>query len=329
MAFDAHGSTQGAPSESVTPKTVETPAPAAAAVETPKVETPAPGATATPSGEAAPFTPDFKLKILGKEYEVPEMFRGLVKDEPTQKQVREIFEKAYGLDEAKPKYEQAKTENMQMRESLAQVEADIQELKGYYQQGDFDGFFAKLNVPMEKILHWLQEKANYQEMAPEQRALVDARRAAIAQARQLEQQNQSLASESHQQQVQALGYMLNLTLEKPDVQSFGTKFDTAMGKPGAFKEHVIEYGRMMHAFNGTVVLPDEAVKAVIERFTPFMAAQQPQAPSVVPVAQAAPPAEAAKKGLPNLQGRASATASKPKPKSLDDLKALHRKMAGY
>jgi hypothetical protein len=326
MAFEAHGSVQGAPVEQTpTPKTVETPA-APAAPETPK--TPAQAAPAEALATASEFSPDFKLKILGKEFEVPEMFRGLVKDEETQKQVREIFEKAYGLDEAKPKYEQSKTENVQLRETLQTVQSDINELKGYYNAGDLDSFFQKLNVPMEKVLHWLQEKANYQELPPEQRQIVDARKAAIAQARQLELQNQELTAQSHQQQVQALGYMLNLTLEKPEVKTFEEKFDSLQGGQGAFRQAVIEYGQMAYALNGKMVLPDEAVKAVMERFSPFLASQQ-AAPAVVPVAQAAPPTQEARKGLPNIQSRASATASKPKPKSLDDLRAIHKKMAGF
>lgn len=330
MAFDAHGAVQGKPNEAVAPiqdkaPPVETSTP----TETPKAAAPAPSETPPAPMEPPPFTPDFKLKVMGKDYEVPEMFRGLVKDEESLKSVREIFNKAYGLDESKPRFEAARSENNQLKEILGAVQQDINELKGYYQEGDFDSFFEKLNIPVAKVLDWLQAKANYQEMPPEQRALVDARRNESLRARQLEQQNQALSQNSYQQQVQALEYMLNLTLEQPDTKAFAEKFDAAQNRPGAFMEQVIEYGRMAYAMNQQMVLPAEAVKAVRSRYEPFLAQQTPQPPAtVIPTEKAVPPAQKPGKGLPTIQSRSSTQVSKTRPRSIDDLKALHSKMVG-
>ena len=45
---------------------------------------------------------------MDKEHEVPEFLRGVVKDAATEKQVRELVEKAIGLDYVKPKLEQTR-----------------------------------------------------------------------------------------------------------------------------------------------------------------------------------------------------------------------------
>src|SRR5688500_2643210 len=60
--------------------------------------TPAPVAADTAQPAAPAYTPDFKVKIKGKEFEIDEMFRGLIKDADSEKKVKEFFEKAYGID---------------------------------------------------------------------------------------------------------------------------------------------------------------------------------------------------------------------------------------
>ena len=70
-----------------------TPVETSTPTETP-TETPAPVETATPAEAPAPVTPEFtanyKFKVMDKEHEIPEAFRGIIKDAESEKLAREI-----------------------------------------------------------------------------------------------------------------------------------------------------------------------------------------------------------------------------------------------
>lgn len=66
------------------------------------VNTQAPGVvSAQKPGETPAFSPNFKLKVMEQEREIPELLRPLIKDAESEKAVRELVEKAYGLEYVK------------------------------------------------------------------------------------------------------------------------------------------------------------------------------------------------------------------------------------
>jgi len=121
------------------------------------------------------FQPNYHYKVLDKEHEIPEFLRGTIKDEETQKQVKELFEKAGGLDHIKSKYNELESTQNTLVSENAQYKQAVDELRSTYQRNDFDGLFKQLQIDENKVLQWVLDKAQYNEMAPEQRQQIDAR----------------------------------------------------------------------------------------------------------------------------------------------------------
>jgi hypothetical protein len=283
-----------------------------------------------------PFTPNFKFKVMDKEHEIPELFRSVIKDEESQKLAKEIFEKAYGLDSLKPRFNEVREKYKEIDTAHKQVLAGINDLRELYQRGDFDGFFNRLQIPEEKILQWVVNKAKYNQLPPDQRQVLDEKRAAEQKAYQLEKQQAEYQRTIEEQATNAKAISLQIALEKPDLKAIVDAFDSAPGrKPGSFRQAVIDAGELAwYKSNGKVDLtPEQAIQQVLAFYGNPV---QPQEPPIIPAqrnvsqpaAQAAPTPPPAQTVLPNVAGRQSASVSKSKPKSIADLKKLAAQMSG-
>jgi hypothetical protein len=360
MSFDAIGSVAGKATEQPVmdggvipevskPDVTPAPAPEAQKVGQTRSSTPAPAAQGqvsspdkvqNPDGTPNPaYNPNFKFKVMDKEYEIDEFVRSAIKDQETEKKIKEIYEKAYGLDALKPRFQQLRETHKTVSSEVESYKKSIGDLRETYKRGDLDSFFQMLNVPQEKILQWVLDKANYEQLPPDQRQILDAKRAAENQAYALQKENMSLQEQREEIMLQARAQSLQVALEKPDVSEFAKSFEERAGKPGAFLEEIIAHGeRAFYASNGKVDLtPEQAIKEVMDRWAPFVS-PQPKQPSIIPAnpgqVGAAPqtpkqaPAAPKATTIPNVSGRQTAAVSRAKPRSLDDLKKLYREKAG-
>jgi hypothetical protein len=282
---------------------------------------------------AAAYTPNLKFKVLDKEHEMAPYFKDVIKDEKTEKEVRELYEKAMGLDVVKPKYQSTKQELEEVRAERDGLVGGINELRELYQNKDLDSFFGKLKVPFNTLLQYVAEKLEYQELPPEQRQVLDARKQAQRQAYEATKYASSQEQHFTEQMVQAKGYMLDLTLDRADVKSFADSYQGKTGK--AFRDAVIEYGTAVFhsrkdAHGQPVDLtPDQAVKELMSHYGALMGVgQAPAATGASPAphgaqapAASGTPAKAAPPVIPHVGGRQTSPTTQ-KPKSLDDLKKL-------
>lgn len=343
MSFDAHGSVQGNPETQPVMETTPTPAPESAspAPETPPAprttipKTPSPAPEAVSTEPALPvYNPNYKFKVMDKEHEISESFRSIIKDSDSEKLVRELHEKAYGLDVVKPRFNELREKYRNVETEAKNYKDGIGELREHYTRGDFDSFFQKLNIPQEKVLQWVLDKAHYNELPPEQRQILDAKKSAEQQTHSLQKEKAQLQSQYEDAVVQAKAQNLQVALEKGDVRSFSEAFDARAGKPGSFLEEVIQRGELAwYSSRGKVELtPEQAINEVMSRYAGLVQQKSQQAP-VIPVqgAQGVTPAAAPQQvktpTIPNVGGRQSSSVSKSKPRSLDDLKALYNKMS--
>lgn len=278
----------------------------------------------------AAYQANFKFKAAGKEHEVPELLRGVIKDKDTEKFVHELMEKAYGLPSLKERYQEKAQKLEQITTDFNYVMGNIQEAQQAYRSGDLDTVFDILKIAPEKVLQWAVKQVEYSQMPPEQRQLMEAQRAAELRARELEKQTSFMTQEQMQQQTQYLGEMLNLVLERPDYSQIAQSYDARRGKDGAFRELVIRMGESEFALSGKSISPLEAAKRAVE-----LLGESPQAPQAQvqapPAQQQATPAVPPKKTLPNLANagaRPGAAPAKPKYKSIDDLKKRHQELLG-
>lgn len=341
MSFDAHGSVQGAPTEQavleggvipeVSPSPTETPAPKPEAPAPQKVGEPRKIAAVTPT-EVPAFTPNYKFKVMDKEHEMDEFVRGAIKDADSEKKLKELYEKAYGLDVIKPRFQGLRETHQTVLKENQGYKQSIEQLSSQYQRGDLDGFFKTLGVPEEKILQWIVDKANYQQLEPHQRQMVDAKTQAENQAYQLQQENQSLTQRQQNLEIQARAQTLQIALERPETSSFVQRFEEKAGKQGSFIQEVIAHGERTYYASGgkTDLSPEQAIKDVMERWSPFLGPESPKQAPFIPANPGQQPQAAPKVAtIPNISGRQSTAVSKTSPRSIEDLKALYKKKSGF
>jgi hypothetical protein len=295
----------------------------------------------TPSGEPvvektpAAFTPNLKFKVKDKEHEIPAYLKDSIKNAETEKQIKDLCERAFGLDGIKAERAALKQEFGTLTNENAEIKGNINELRNLYQRGDLDSFFAKLKIPQERVLQYALEKAQYLELPPEQRAMIDSKRNVELQAYALDSQNQKLSNDLQQQVASAKRVMLDATLLREDVASAAQAFDSQAGKPGAFRQLVTTHGETTwYRSNGKIDLtPEQAVQQVMETY-----GIKPGAKIVAPAALTAVDAQTTSEAptavpkkpvpvIPNIQGK-STSPLKNKPRSTDDLKKMYAEKFG-
>lgn len=276
--------------------------------------------------ETPEYTPNLKFKVMDKEHEFASYLKDVIKDEKTEKEVRELYEKAYGLDIVKPKYQETRKELLDLRQEHHGVMEGINDLRLRYQRGDLDGFFDKLNIPHERVLQWAVEKAQYSQLPPEQKAQWDRNRQTQKQAWESEDSRRQTESSYGDQLSQVTGELLELSLERDEVKRFAANYDAKVGKPGAFREAVMEVGGSAWD-RGHKLTPMQAIREVMNHYGKFLPTENPS-----PQGQGAPkggqgqtpPAGGQRKEppvIPNVSGKTSSpTASGPK--SIEDLKKI-------
>lgn len=288
----------------------------------------APPADKAPAAPAAPaFQPNFKFKAANKEHEIPEFLRGVIKDEQSQKFLHQLFEKAYGIDTVKERFQATRQELQQLSQAHGSVMSTVQMGREAYQRGDLDTVFKTFRISEDKVLQWAIKKVQLSQMPPEQRHVHESREQAERRAWELERQ-QAQISETHlQTQSEQLMQMLDMVLEQPAYSSVAQEFETRKG-PGAFRNLAIQMGEMEYHTTGKVLSPMEAAQRAADLIGGVPQKQPQQAVQAAP-AQSATPATPPKIVLPNVgTGRPAATPAKSPPKSLDDLRKIHAQMTG-
>lgn len=281
-------------------------------------------ATATP----AEFKANTKFKVMEKEHEIPANFAALMKDAASEKEVREIFEKAEGLPIVKERLEATRKERDTFSTELTGMKQSIEGLRGIYQDavktGNYlklDNFLSALQIPEQHFMQWAIAKAKLQEMPEDQRNALMAQMDADRKADSLKQEKSTLQTQYQEQARQIKSIQLDSALVRADVKPLADSYDAKTGKPGSFREEVIRTGRLAYYTEGGIDLPvEQAIQRVAQNFglTPAQAAA-----AVMPNAQA--PTKQKTATIPNIQGRGSSPL-KSKPKSIEDLKNLHKAM---
>lgn len=283
---------------------------------------PAPSVLTSEGTVAAPaWTPNFKVKSYDKEYEIDEMFRPLIKDGESEKKVRAIFEKAYGLDGMKPLYAKTKEEVERLRPVATEhtaLQTQLNRLSEMYNTGDHENFFKAIGVKDQDLFNYVHKRLEYMDLTPDKRAEYDRSVASRGEKYELAHQYQGLEQQLHEMQTQIRGQELRSTLTQPEVKSVAEKFDAALGQ-GAFVQEVINQGLFVHRTTGKDISAEEAVQLVLKKTKPFLGATSAPAQATHVVQQQKPAV------LPNIAGSSNSPV-KQKPRTTDDLRRLAAEM---
>lgn len=296
--------------------------------ETPKEGTPSEAPVATEAQapiegntEAKPFTPDFKYKVMDKEYEIEEMYRPIIKDETTLQKVRRLHEQIQGLphleasrDEYKNKYSQV----LPKVQEYELVEKRLDKLSHFVQNRDFGSFFNELKIPKENILQWIKSELEAEQLPVSVRQQME-------QARILSQQKYDAEQELNYYKQQALAAQQEQTMNQIDQTIAGSykdvaeQFNSRVGSPSAFHEAVIARGRAIQDQTGQKLSVSEVVSIVANDVTKLMGIQAAPTQAAPAAPQTKPPV------IPVIKAGASSPVKTP-PKNLDELKRVAAQM---
>jgi hypothetical protein len=280
----------------------------------------------------AAYKANFKFKAAGKEMEVPEMLRGVIKDADSEKYLHTLLSKAHGIEMIQDKLRGTRAERDEVRQAYTKVMEPINYGREAYGRGDLDTVFNVLAIDPNKVLQWAVKKVQLSQMPADQRQIHEANEQAQRRNWELERQTADLARGNLDSQANQISQMMDLVLERPDINAVAQSYDTKRGKEGSFRDLMAMMGdREFHNNGGKIISPLEAAKLAVELIGEKFGAQaQPAPAALAPAAQpaAATTQEKAKITLPNAGGSKSAAPAKAKVKSLDDLRRIHKEMQG-
>lgn len=270
--------------------------------------------------EAQAYTPNYKFKVHDEEKEFDEFVRGSIKDVDTEKKTRELYEKAYGLDFVKPKYEDLKKKYPEVEQNYQQLNNTVNEILDLRDK-DLGSFFEALKLPEEKVAQWMLDKIKKMELPPEQRQVYDQYEETRRRNLTLEKQFQQLEQRTQAQEVHARTLELDSSLQRPEVSSFVKAFDETRKQPGSFREEVRERGLYEWKVNGKDLSVAEAIAAVMSRYTGMVN------PTEMGAVAAQPGLEKPLPVIPRMSGKAVSATGK-QVRSIADLKKRSEELAG-
>lgn len=285
-----------------------------------------PGAEgATGDGTTPPvpeYVPSYAVKSYGKEYEIPETFRSLIKDKETEKAVREVFERAYGLDNLKGVHQNVRQENVSLKEWKESTEREIGALNEALASKDFDSVREILGISEEDLI---RHAIALVERTPEQKSALQQQRRQSQELSQRDMEYQRVLQQNEQMAVRMREIELDQYLFKPEVAAIAQKYNAGKANPDAFKDLVIRVGQS-HVALGKDIPVAEAVREAIGYLEGFVRIEDDPAgtppagngPKVVPRNH--------KEALPNIAG-SNKTPVKSQVTSIEDLKRIRDAMS--
>jgi hypothetical protein len=287
--------------------TEATPAPEVADGGAPAVAAPATSTVPAPSA----YTPSFKYNVRGQEKEIDEMFRALVKDADSEKKVKELFEKAEGLDFVKQDRASLKTEYEGFKQQITPYLQEYHKFTSLRDKGNLGAALQVAGISDDQIFEYALQRLQM-EQNPQQAQLYKSNNEASLQMFEMEGKLQQY--QQMEQQLQAQQFDFNLSQAISAHKDVVGQIEQKWGAPGSFKEEVIAFGTAQFHM-GKNLTEAQAVEAVLNKYKPFLSTSAPAAPAAPAQAHQRPST------IPNVGSTGLSVVSQ-KPKSIDDLKAL-------
>lgn len=343
----AEGAGEGTPTETPEEPHVEAAAeetPEAEGAETPE-ETPEGEETETPEGEG--FKPNtlFKAGVYNKEtkqleqkeFMIDPKFASIMTDPESEKMVRELHEKAHGLESVKERFQEARqmvttvsTENREIKSSIGLAKSTYNAAVKSGNWLKLDDFFALLDIPPENVLKYALAKVELNEMDPQQRQATLDRLEGDRRAERLQQETHSMAQDNASLAQANKQMQVDFVLAKPEVLALADAFDARVGKPGSFKEAIYREGSLAWANEKKDLPVVEAVERVIKNYGLQGISGAPAANATTPggTAPKKPVVQRQTPTIPNINSR-TASPLPSKPKSMEELLAYRKEQHGF
>jgi hypothetical protein len=274
---------------------------------------------------APQFQPNFKFKAFGKEHELDDFWRPLIKDGDSEKKVKDLFTRAYAFDDLKTRFDGTQQEFDQVYQEYSALDRDVRRVTNFLNRGDLENFFKAINLPEEKIYEWVEQKIQNQNLSPEQRKAIESQALERQRAYDLEMEKAELEDQYQTQAVQARTMQLEMVMSRPEVSQAASAWDSKMGQLGAFTSLVIEEAQKAWHLEKTDLSAEQAVQRALTKYGKLIegGVQSSQATTaqMPPTPQSPSPQVTAKPVIPAVQGRGTSPVKK-SPNSIEDLKQM-------
>jgi hypothetical protein len=274
------------------------------------------GATGVAETEAPAWNPNFKFKVKDKEMEFDEFIRGSVKDQSHEAKLRELYERAYGLDEVKASRAAVEQKFKEVDGKYNQVAQSLGTLGQYVQGKKYGDFFQSLNIPKQDIIDYVIEELRYQELPQEQRTAIEQQRQVERDYEIANLQNQQMYQQMQQLVTQQAKQELDMELGRSEIVQAAQMFDARLGKTGAFAQEVVRRGQYYEQVHQV----SPPARQLVQEVLAFVG--QPQAPVNSQAASVQKQAE--KPVIPMMAGGSQKSPTHKLPTSIDDLKKLRQ-----
>lgn len=270
--------------------------------------------------EKPAFTPNFKFKVHDKEHEFDEALKAVIKDEATEKKVRELYERGHGIDLVKQSRDNYQTQLTQATEKIQRTDEALEQIGKYAAGNDWDSFFGALKIAPDRILAYAVDLVKRQQ-DPAYASAIEKDRHTRMTVEQYEAENQRLSAGNQQLAINQRMFELDQAISRPEITAIAQAFNAGMENPGAFREQVIRIGQA-YAAQGKDIPVSQAVDEAVK----YLKAANPtigQPPQTVVTSQVVTPSQ--KPVIPSVQGRGTSPI-KSTIKNLDDLKKRAREL---
>lgn len=267
------------------------------------------------SEEDKKYSPNYKFKVNHEEREFDDFIKSSIKDQDAEKKLRDIYEKAYGLDEIKPKYEERTKKLQQLEPQFNHIVSRLQDVSQKVKSGNLDSLVEEFGVSEEALFKYVASKIREKELPPEQQEQLRRSRELERVTAEKTDEIKNYQQAVYQQSVEMRGIQLDIALNKPTIGTYIDAFDSRQGD-GAFRREVIKHAKLHYSETGVDLLPEQAIQQVLKFYGPFLEKSEADTSQEVPTRRVVQ-AET-KPTLPNV--RASSTA--PVKKKITSMKDL-------
>jgi hypothetical protein len=293
----------------------------------------------TPSGSPeavqAPYTPSLKYKAMGKEYEMDPWIKDAIKAKEHEDKIRELYEKATGLDAIKTEREKLREEYFGYKDQWEPVKKELTRANEFYSkakqafesgdstQGYFhmDSFLKHIGVPKKLMQQYVLQDLQMEDLPQEQKAAYNKNRELESQYQAMQERLSQTEMQYQQMAVEQKRYELHSAMSKPDVQSLQQAFDQRNGQ-GSFQQEIIRRGQWYEASNQPSPTADQLVQEMVKLYGFQMQASQPQ------TQQASQGPNKELPVIPVVKGGSSSPTTRSL-KTLADLEAVRKEKYGY
>lgn len=212
------------------------------------------------SEEDSEYEPDYTFRFGDEEYEMDERLKAMITDKESEEFIRDLVERASGLDLLKEQRQHLREEVAQLQSLEEQRRNAIGQLQEFIQKNEWDPFQKTWGITDDQILERAIKIMELREMDPADRQAYQESMQARQQNYALQQQNQMLQQQFLQQSAQQRDWELQQTLQSPEFSTVAQQFDERAGRQGAFREEIIKRGQYYAQTSGVDVPPQELAK---------------------------------------------------------------------